>query len=238
MAFTDLLWCNQHESGTPLVVSGEGASNLRGKNATTGNPAAHGKTMPAGCTLYEENTTPLTSYTTDHFGFEVGLMDRLKNFYSFPDPIVVVKWGIEGSSMNNWNGQASTDLIALYATTGYPNANLFTHGGSPAGVGGGFATYEADILTMIGIHRRVRGHGLAWIVSLFKSMDLVEYPNTVPVQTAQRNLVGYCQGTKLLDTTDNTRYPMDSTSHFLGEAQLNIGYDLADLLIANRIISV
>jgi hypothetical protein len=216
-----LTFTNRHVPGTTLVLFVAGGSNAKGNAAATGNPASVGYTMPAGCTLYDDSTTPLTTYPTAQHGPEVGILDELKTVRGFADPVVIVKHGVPGSSLANWNSIYAGEIIGYYGTSGRPLAGLFVHGANDA-TGGGAATYQANLLPWAALMRRERGAGTGIVlVRLKTASEIGEYPNTAAVQAAQDAFVAAGQGCTILDAADLEMRTVDS--HFVSASVVTIG---------------
>lgn len=215
-----LIYANRHVPGTTLVLFLCGGSNSKGNPDATGNPALAGYTMPAGCTLYDDSTVPLVAYPVLQHGPEVGILDELKVVRGFADPVVIVKHGVPGSSLANWNSTYGAEMIAYYGTSGRPLAGLFVHGANDA-TGGGAATYQANLLPFASLMRRERGAGTGMVLVRLKTMDPVGYPNTAAVQAAQDAFVAAGQGCTILDASDLEMRVSDS--HFVSASVVTIG---------------
>lgn len=230
-----LTFANRHTPGSTLVLFLCGGSNSKGNPAATGNPASVGYTMPAGCTLYDDSTTPLTTYPTAQHGPEVGIFHELKTVRAFADPVVVVKHGVPGSSLANWNSIYAAEMIGYYGASGRPLAGLFVHGANDA-TSTGHLTYQANLLTWAALMRRERGAGTGLsLVRLKTASEIGEYPNTAAVQAAQDAFVAAGQGCRILDASDLEMRTVDS--HFTSPSVITIGRRFVTQLYVDGVLT-
>lgn len=234
MAVTGLRHCNRHVPGTTLVVEVDGGSNAAGNPGATGDPGDLGYEMPADCTIYVNNDTPLTTYPADKFGPIVGFLDEMRNVLGFADPIVGIVWGVPGSSAASWISTHFDAAAAIYGTSGRPRSRLLVHGANDAS--GSEATalaYAASLLSMVGRSRLVVGHGHSVVIAELSVADpVVEFPYAHLVLAGQRSTVATCQGTVLLPTNDVAIGP---DSHYTALGQILLGRLWARKVYAERI---
>jgi hypothetical protein len=223
-------YSNRIAAGAQIILDISGASNARGNNAETGDPALYtdadqpgGYVMPVGATLYEDNTTPLATYPTSHFGPEVGYIQELVDNGIDPTRIVVVKHGVAGSALTTWNSTYQGEIEALFATTGYPNTALFWEGAAEAAASEAVAlAWAANFLITGGLKRRHRGAGLPiTLVYLNGQLSLGTYPQRDIVRAQMLAYLATAQGVILMNIDDE---PISTPfEHFPAAAQISIG---------------
>lgn len=225
--------CNRWVPGTPLRIWIGGASNARGQNAQTGNPATAGFTMPANLTLYEDGVLQ-ASYPTDHHGAEVGIMDELETI-GFTDDVIINKQGVPGSSLPGWKSTYCAELISYYEDAGIPLCGLFIHGGNDSTTDNLSSAYLTNLLDFAAIMRRDIGGGMGFVIVKSHIVDEEEFPFSPVVQNAQETFATESQGLRLIDPIDLVA-ELSEDSHWSGVAQREFGRRFVRHLVADGII--
>ena len=246
MASTDLEKCNRHIPGTTARFVFGGGSNIIGNPAATGDPAAvidddhpAGYSMPAGCTIYLGDTTPVTVYPANQFGPVVGFLDELINVMGFADPVEVIIVGEPGSTAASWRATQVATSDTIQATVGKALAYFFLTGAADSdGTEAEALDFEPSCLLTVARMRRILGHGTAVTLARLSTFDpLIEFAHTAIVQAEMDSLVEHTQGMMILETAGRD---IGSDSHFLGtvNGMIQIGRDLARQWVEQQIVSV
>lgn len=237
MAAAGFRWCNRVPPGGDIVLAIAGASNSRGNNAATGDPALAGFTLPAGVALYEGTTDLLVSYPTDHHGPEVGIIDELVNVRGIdPARITIVKHGVPGSSLTAWGTTYHAELDTILATAGRAHGYLMVQGAADAGDSSAAAAYGANMLVSVGRFRRFPpGAGTPVCWALMRTDIDKEFAADVLAAQIAFELV--CQGLRTMDVSDLPNTPDEEDDHFTGLAVRTIGRRFVDQLFEDEVIT-